>query len=924
MSTDSKLFLNKLITALPDTVTISDIIDNKNIDNLSLIDQIRKCQFINWDEYLKQNIDVKIAGIDPCEHFILYGIYEGRKLPIVLMDKDSDCDYDNAIETSKIIKLLSNSLPYDINIRDIIDKDRYNYKDLLGNLCKLKRINWDAYLAQNEDVKKANIDPCEHFVNHGIYEGRKLYSRHMLNQFADDGRPVVSVIIPNYNNSLYLNKCLNSVVNQTLAEIEIIVIDDASMDESISIITDFANRDRRIKLIKFDSNQSAHMARKTGILSATGKYIMFLDPDDFYATNACETAVKYISKGYDIVHFGTYVINQEAHDKILIDGCDKYLNNLSTGEFSRDEMLNSIFFERRSTFTLWNKIYLSEICKSGARDLEDGFLPVGQDLYAFLAIASYARNMLVIEEKIYYYNCGSGVSFREGSARLTTRQQYRWNLVPYLKRICEKRELKPYESVILNRYFDGGFTQFINLLKPLDAWKFIENIIKNYDGISGLIKIVNSFYNNPQYIARIIKYCNLEVINNIDKKPTDCNNNDMLKLVSKRRVGIFYFRIGMGGIERVISILSRILQSSGFEVSIFVEERCQVEIELADGIKVYQLAPAKNDKENAALHLYSLEKAIKESKIEILFHMWPSHPQFFWDCILFHYNNIAVIAQIHSDINWHLIYKKTGQFSQQAVIDYLKCADKTICLNIYGESFLRSEGVDAEFIPNPVHTTSYIHRSEDFSPRLATIARLSDSGKQIHDILLAMRAISTHIPNAKLVLIGGFDHQKHYDNLMSAIKNLGILDNIEITGWTYKSDLYLSACHIFVSTSYTEGFHLGIAEAQRLGIPAIIYDLPITQKVNNESIITVPQGEYKSLANEVLKLLNNYTEYCRLSLIALQNGKMYDEKSYESNMLKFINNYARLSTYRKNGQNNYREAIKYMTFYASQKPPYIK
>lgn len=91
----------------------------------------------------------------------------------------------------------------------------------------------------------------------------------------------VSVIIPVYNTSKYLNKCLDSVCNQTLKDIEIICINDCSADNSLEILKEYASKDERIKIIDFKENKGAAAARNAGIDIACGEYIGFVDSDDF-------------------------------------------------------------------------------------------------------------------------------------------------------------------------------------------------------------------------------------------------------------------------------------------------------------------------------------------------------------------------------------------------------------------------------------------------------------------------------------------------------------------------------------------------------------------------------------------------------------------------------------------------------------------
>ena len=96
--------------------------------------------------------------------------------------------------------------------------------------------------------------------------------------------PKVSVIIPVYNVEKYLRECLDSVINQTLKDIEIICIDDGSTDSSLSILKEYAKKDKRIKIIK-QKNLGAGAARNKGIKIAKGEFVIFLDSDDYYPTN---------------------------------------------------------------------------------------------------------------------------------------------------------------------------------------------------------------------------------------------------------------------------------------------------------------------------------------------------------------------------------------------------------------------------------------------------------------------------------------------------------------------------------------------------------------------------------------------------------------------------------------------------------------
>ena len=122
--------------------------------------------------------------------------------------------------------------------------------------------------------------------------------------------PKVSVIIPVYNVEAYLRQCLDSVIKQTLEEIEIICVDDGSTDNSLEILKEYAAKDKRITVLK-QKNLHAGVARNAGLAVARGEYLSFLDSDDFFELNMLEETYKKITEdSSDIVIFGSFVYDQ--------------------------------------------------------------------------------------------------------------------------------------------------------------------------------------------------------------------------------------------------------------------------------------------------------------------------------------------------------------------------------------------------------------------------------------------------------------------------------------------------------------------------------------------------------------------------------------------------------------------------------------
>ena len=124
--------------------------------------------------------------------------------------------------------------------------------------------------------------------------------------------PLVSVIVPVYNTDEYLCECLDSLVNQTLKDIEIICIDDSSSDNSLEILKDYSRKDDRIILLENNSNQGQSISRNKGLDIARGEYVTFLDSDDRIEENAYERLYKFAKDyNHDLVVFNAKRFNDE-------------------------------------------------------------------------------------------------------------------------------------------------------------------------------------------------------------------------------------------------------------------------------------------------------------------------------------------------------------------------------------------------------------------------------------------------------------------------------------------------------------------------------------------------------------------------------------------------------------------------------------
>ena len=174
-----------------------------------------------------------------------------------------------------------------------------------------------------------------------------------------DKIPSVSVVVPVYNAEKYLTEILERIINQTLENIEIIIVDDHSVDNTCDLVREFVNRDSRIILLQTDLNLGAGNARNKGLSFARGEYIIFLDDDDFISYDMLDKLYFTAKKSdIDVLVFGSRFVNWYTKEKIETPWTIR-TDLLPTKQiFSGDEIGKDFF--RAFVWWPWDKFYNRE------------------------------------------------------------------------------------------------------------------------------------------------------------------------------------------------------------------------------------------------------------------------------------------------------------------------------------------------------------------------------------------------------------------------------------------------------------------------------------------------------------------------------------------------------------------------------------
>lgn len=229
---------------------------------------------------------------------------------------------------------------------------------------------------------------------------------------------LVSVVLPVYNVEQYLDRCMESVVNQTYRNLEIILVDDGSTDSCPRKCDEWAARDSRIKVIHKES-AGAGMARNTGMDHVTGEYICFFDSDDYVALDTIEKAYQCISSHHaEIVLFGYYTV--DSNGKIKKTDIPKTEKLLYQGDEIKSYVLPNIIGAdpktgRRISFTIsvWSCMYsMAAIRRSHWRFVSERQY-ISEDSYSLLFLYKDITCVAVLPEALYFY-CENKASFSRG------------------------------------------------------------------------------------------------------------------------------------------------------------------------------------------------------------------------------------------------------------------------------------------------------------------------------------------------------------------------------------------------------------------------------------------------------------------------------------------------------------------------------
>lgn len=204
-------------------------------------------------------------------------------------------------------------------------------------------------------------------------------------------RKLLSIIIPVYNGEKYIDECLRSVLNQSYRELEIIIINDGSTDNSYAILQEYAKKDKRIILID-QQNCGSSLTRNNGIKHATGDYITFVDIDDHVEIDTYDKVMKKLTDDIDIICFGVSCDYKKEKYSVI--------KKLTVGAYNKSDAVIELF--NKDVFNaVWNKVYKKELIKD--KDYFPSEFNQGEDLIFNCKVFKNAQKIILMSEVLYHY-----------------------------------------------------------------------------------------------------------------------------------------------------------------------------------------------------------------------------------------------------------------------------------------------------------------------------------------------------------------------------------------------------------------------------------------------------------------------------------------------------------------------------------------
>lgn len=669
----------------------------------------------------------------------------------------------------------------------------------------------------------------------------------------------VSIIIPVHNAQNYLSECLDSLVNQTLKDIEIICVDDYSSDDSVRIVKEYAKKDNRIKHIIEPGAVGTSKARKDGVAASTGEYIMFLDADDMFSPDACAEAYALIlEKKADIVHFNTKILTDDTN-KQHVEIMHKF-QKPPKGFVDAENLPAACFDARLFGWNLWNKIYNGDMCRRAFAQVCNDFLIKAEDMYVFFILLSMAKSYYGAEKSddFYLYRLGAG-----GTGKTVVSLEL---MEAFCNEHASAMALKAYleQNDLFDKYEKTYENIFNHLLKDC-VWNWFEFVPGDVSAQG--FDILCRYWGAIPVISMLTKEQNSK-FPQIAKKVRGAKCLEPAKTENVKTIGIFYHRYFEGGVERVLSLLLPMYIQMGYRV-VFFSDSVKPEREYPmpeDVIRVHTPSAITIPFGNYKKRAKCFADAIQEYNVDVMIYHAASCRLLLSDTMVIKSLGVPMIAMKHEMFSQHMVVASSYPVDYML---YYQLLDKLLVLSEIEAKYCRCLGVNAEYMQNPIDD---FHPSPYVGDYIFWLGRFDSNQKQYLDAVEIFDKVVSSCPDAQMIMLGGEYDPGSKDRLLTEIKKRGLQKNLHVHEFTNDVENYYKNARVHLVTSAYEAFPMTFIESKSYGIPLVTYNMPYLQILQDgKGYIAVEQGDTDAAADALITLWQNRALCEQMSAAALES-----------------------------------------------------
>lgn len=671
--------------------------------------------------------------------------------------------------------------------------------------------------------------------------------------------PLVSIIVPTHNNEATIVRTLNSLIEQTLPDIEVLVVDDASEDATLDISGEIAAMDSRLRILPQGENRSALQTRLVGVQESSGSYVMFCDSDDELEPHAAETAVSFARGGqYDIVHFGTTIVSTTGSQH---SDWERALAPFGKELFGDDILLESPFGtpEARINGHVWNKLYEKNLLERAWQAVPPHLsLPRAQDVFQTFLTLSAARRYGGLDAALYRYNFRAGKSgnaadiesFRHFLASARTYEAVRELVTSTDWDAPAQFDSDEFVARLKNQFIENQLRYWLRLPKP--AHIALQEMLAAWGTDSVLRVFAQQFPGQALAVA--------DAFGRIDPNefPSSALDNSPSGPKTAALVGNF---VGSGGVQKVMSVQAGILAQAGFQVTVLTFDHDPVDIvySLPEGASIKTLGPRTDVGTGTA----ELIRHIRENDFGLVLNHDNYSPLLAW------IGAVTKALEVPSALFLHS-FALRGLHDFREVFGHLpeiaKTFDITVTLSEADKKWWEASGVPVvRALPNFAPKLSAEHASEPAEGEavphpvdLLWVGRLQDDTKNITGALETLAQVVARRPETTMAIVGGEQHPGDRARLEKTAHRLGVIDNVEFVGAVQDPAAWYRSAKVFLATASIEGFNLTLVEALAHGLPIAMFRLGYLETAaSNPGIVSVEWGSADQLAAVAIDLLES-------------------------------------------------------------------